>query len=175
MTEQTESEEHATAKKTVGTPPRLSTKDIIINAIPLLIALFAVVYFVYSCRENQETANYHNLFIRDYKASCCGFDNTLEDFLKGNLPNEEFQAIIRDTYLPRMKELEAACKTMKPETFQSFPCMEEFSQLIALKIELATLLLEKPLDITQPKPPEISELFKKISALSTTVQTKCDL
>ena len=175
MAERNENERQENADKTERTVRRLSGKDIIINAIPLMFALLVVVFFVYSCRENQEAANFHNRFIHEYKASCCEFDNSLEDFLKGNLATDKFQAVIRDTYLPRMKELDATCKTIKPETVQSFPCMEEFRQLIALKIELATLLLEKPLDITQPKPPEISELFKKIAALSTTVQNKCDL
>ena len=124
MTEQTALNKHSAR--------HLSTKDTIINLIPLLIVLIAVVYFVHSCHDNQETAAIHNRFIRDYKASCCAFDESLEEFLRGNLPNEEFQSLIKDTYLPRMKALDVTCKALKPETVQSFPCMEEFKTLIIL-------------------------------------------
>ena len=74
-----------------------------------------------------------------------------------------------------MKKLDATCKAMNQEMVQSLPCMKEFRQLISLKIELATVLLEKPFDITQPRTEEISELFMKIAALSKTVQQKCGL
>ena len=175
MTEQNGSEKHSAADKKVGNVRRLSTKDKFVNAIPLLIALFVVIYFVYACYDNQETAGIHNRFIHAYKASCYAFDESLEEFLRGNLPSDEFQAAVKDIYLPRMKELDITCKALNPETIQSFPCMEEFKALITLKIELAELLLEKPLDITQPRPKEVSELFKKIAALSKTVQEKCNL
>ena len=175
MTEQTGLENPSAGEKKAGSVRRLSTKDKFVNAIPLLIALFAVIYFVYSCRDNQETASIHNRFVHDYKASCCAFDDSLEEFLRGKLPNDEFQAATKDIYLPRMKALDRTCKALNPETIRSFPCMEEFKTLITLKIELATLLLEKQLDITQPRPKEVSELFKKIAALSKTVQEKCNL
>ncbi len=151
----------------------LTTREKIINAIPLAIVLVIAVYFAYSCRRSQEVASATNAFVSRYQDLNNDFNQQLRRFLDGEMSPADYRAHLQTAGLNALTELQRDFKALPEESRAAIICLKEAEELLERKIELAQTIIDAPggdvaTETLIPRLKTINDLQNAIHAAATT-------
>lgn len=154
-----------TSEKSNEASPISSTKDKIINAIPLVLVLLAVAYFAYSCHQNKTVTNETAQFVKLYNDTNAQFDKELEQCLHKKTSNDDFRKALREKHIPALTALKSQADSLSDECIAYVICFPETKKVIERKLELANMILE---DENKDKntPTNINEFFKLLDEIN---------
>lgn len=140
-----------------------TTREKLINAIPLLLVAVVIVFFAYSCHQNRSLTAVTTAFIQDYYTTNSAFDTQLQDCLGKKISIDDYRQILRDTQLPALQKLKVQIQDLPADCQAYVICFDESAQVVDLKIELANLILNQKDDL---KDKQLEQFFKLLNDIS---------